>query len=69
MSEPTKCRSCNADIIWATTAAGKPAPFDAKPVRVNELKKDLAGVLIASTFDGYVNHFVTCPQSRQWRKT
>ncbi len=27
------CRSCNADIIWATSAqTGKPMPLDAKPV-------------------------------------
>lgn len=69
MAEPTKCRSCSADIVWATTAAGKLAPFDAKPQRVSMITKDLLGNPIAVGVDGYVNHFITCPQARTWRKT
>ena len=26
------CKSCNAPIIWATTQAGRPMPFDKLPV-------------------------------------
>jgi hypothetical protein len=28
----TRCRSCNAELIWATTEKGKPIPLDATPV-------------------------------------
>jgi len=28
----TRCRSCNAELIWATTEKGKPIPLDAEPV-------------------------------------
>lgn len=28
MSEPGKCRSCGADIIWTVTEAGKRMPVD-----------------------------------------
>lgn len=31
MSEPAKCRSCGAAIIWAETPAGKKMPMDAEP--------------------------------------
>lgn len=67
MAEPSKCRSCGAEIVWALTANGKRAPFDAKPITTTPLKpidshEYLAGVSVR----GYVSHFVTCPQSRSW---
>lgn len=43
---PAHCRSCRAEILWATTPKGARAPLNR---------------------DG-VNHFVTCPQSREWGK-
>lgn len=30
-TEPAKCRSCGADILWAKTRAGKNMPVDAVP--------------------------------------
>jgi hypothetical protein len=27
----TRCRSCNAELIWATTEKGKQIPLDAEP--------------------------------------
>lgn len=31
--ESGKCRSCQATVLWATTAKGKAQPLDAKPER------------------------------------
>jgi len=28
----TRCRCCDAEIIWATTEKGKPIPVDSEPV-------------------------------------
>lgn len=54
----SKCRSCEAPIVWAKNAdSGKRAPFD--PIADD------------APFDGSVvsqNHFVTCPQASLWRK-
>lgn len=31
MQKPSRCRSCNAPMIWARTPFGKDQPFDAEP--------------------------------------
>jgi hypothetical protein len=70
MSEPSKCRSCGAAIVWATTSTGKQAPFDAKPIATTDLKPIGDGTYLASnTMRGYVSHFATCPNAAQHRRT
>lgn len=66
------CRSCNAEIIWAVTEAGRRIPLDAEPVKSDELR----GLFVL--YDGpervartvppvYRTHFATCPNADQHR--
>ncbi len=34
----TRCRSCNAELIWATTEKGKQIPLDAEPVENGNIR-------------------------------
>ena len=54
--EVSRCRSCQTSIVWAKTEGGKPIPLDLSRVRV------VAGQRHA------LNHFATCPHSREWRR-
>lgn len=70
-----KCRSCGADVIWATKSDGKKLPLDAKPI---------TGPLYSTIGEGgetacarvdrlppgqcYRSHFETCPDAKQWTK-
>lgn len=71
------CRSCNAPVVWATSAtSGKAIPLDATPVDDGNLflDGDIAKSFKADEFDAlfaplrFVSHFVTCPQAGQWRR-
>ena len=64
------CRSCNAEIIWIKTSAGKPMPLDAKP---EKLFVYLSGESHPSQSDWqmrdcYRSHFATCPNAASHRK-
>jgi len=74
-----KCRSCQAPVIWALTAAAHtPIPIDPDPVPTGNLvleqhPKVVAPVAVFVTQETagavrYVSHFVTCPQAGRWRK-
>lgn len=62
----SKCRSCNAEIIWIETKSGKMMPCDPTPLADGE------GVLGKVVDDGsgtlYISHFATCPEADSWRK-
>lgn len=76
------CKSCRAEIIWATTRprdptkTGKPMPIDPELVVGGNiaLSVDDAGMLIARhvppapTVEAYVAHFSTCPNADEFRK-
>lgn len=72
-----KCRSCNADIYWATFKEGA-HPIDRTPVESGPLILALtsAGKLVAShvgpsVYPGrnhYTSHFSTCPNRVEHRK-
>ncbi len=62
---PGKCRSCSADILWATTEAGKTIPLDVKPAP-GLFSVDERGV--ARSAKVYVSHFATCPNAQKHRK-
>lgn len=55
----SKCRSCQASIVWMKTARGANMPVDADSVDEGD---DL--------FDHtrHVSHFATCPNAAQHRK-
>lgn len=76
------CRSCDAPIIWATSAkTGKNMPVNAEPVKGGTIALDWshdgtvrANVLSVRQLAGASfgrplrsSHFATCPQARQWR--
>jgi hypothetical protein len=77
---PRQCRSCGAPIIWAHTAAGKIAPFDAQPSpegrwRITDGVAAYVGsaepslnMLTGKPDAYYTNHFATCPDRDEWRK-
>jgi len=68
------CRSCEAEIEWAQTDAGKMMPLDAKPTddgtfvliggktrKANQGDLELRRPL-------HTSHFATCPNAAQHRK-
>jgi hypothetical protein len=73
----SKCRSCDAEIIWAITSAGKRMPVD--------LLEDENGNVELITVDTvpkaivhaqppmepanlHMAHFVTCPHADRWKR-
>ena len=67
MSE--RCRSCNAEVVWARTKAGKlnPMQLDARGtwVIVDGTARTME---LGDTGPYYSSHFATCPQANDWRK-
>lgn len=81
MSEFTieRCKSCNAEIIWATTTQARSMPIDAKPRPGGNIALDhrpglppLARVLTVTQQFGrktmYTSHFATCPNAKKHRR-
>jgi hypothetical protein len=73
------CRSCDADIVWASTGGGKAMPVDValaddgnvELTRTNGHRGPTATVLTGpSLFPVPLRkaHFVTCPQASEWRR-
>lgn len=56
-----RCRSCQAPILWVVLQSGKRAPLD----KATTVVFDEEGV----SFTGHLNHFATCPQSKEWKKS
>lgn len=77
-----RCRSCDAEIIWAATPAGKSMPLDATPTPAGNVELSgesgrpvaivLAGLFLADARSAgrelFMPHHATCPQARTWRK-
>jgi hypothetical protein len=67
-----KCRSCDADIVWALTEADKRIPLDAAPAADGNLVL-VDGVARAPRIDDapgavtYVSHYATCPNADKHR--
>jgi hypothetical protein len=49
-----QCRSCGAQIVWATTAADRPIPLSLATVQTCDGQKWL------------LSHFSDCPDSKGW---
>lgn len=78
----SRCRSCGAEIFWATSSSGKAMPLNAKPdpmgnVRVFGASSARSAVVLAGErlelahaagAPLYMPHHATCPQGRAWRK-
>lgn len=74
------CRSCNAEIVWAWTAANKSMPVDAAPTDAGTLRlldlptgprveviADPDQWMLIPEVGRYTSHFATCPQADRWR--
>lgn len=68
------CRSCGAEILWATTENGKRIPIDPEPAErpsgLFKLEQSLLGLKAVSVAGEpvYLSHFVTCPNAAAHRK-
>ncbi|UVT24951.1 hypothetical protein NXT08_22380 [Rhodococcus pyridinivorans] len=80
-AEITRCGTCRADIVWASTEKGNAIPVEpASTPNGNLMLSTVAGVRLAAVVKGsrrdalaaagvplYLSHFVSCPQASQWR--
>lgn len=73
----SRCRSCNAEIIWAVTAAGKRMPLDeASNAEGNVLLHENGTCIVLAAGDDrewedssrHTSHFATCPNADQHRR-
>ena len=64
----SKCRSCGAKIIWATTERGKRMPLDAVADTRIVLEHRDGQPPLARVVATYVSHFTTCPNAAEHRK-
>ena len=77
----SKCRACDASILWSlTSATGKRMPLDEDPVPegdfvIEERGRDLyahhvreKGLNLNPRSDRFTSHFVTCPAASDFRK-
>lgn len=70
------CKTCEAPIIWATTAAGKAMPLDESPVLVGGEWVLLPGGQTRKATDEdkglhrpmYMPHWATCPDAPSFRR-
>lgn len=79
---PSRCTSCDANIIWVTTAAtGKPMPVDVEPhpdgnvLLTERIGRSPLAEVVAAGQDSLIpgeplrrSHFATCPQADQHRR-
>jgi len=74
----SRCRSCDAPLLWARTERGRRIPLDPEPYTGPEpgglfvLRDDVAIAVSPGAFEGeplYRSHFVTCPHANDWRRT
>ena len=82
VTQPTKCRSCGAAVLWAMTRNAKRMPIDAQPVpegnMVLTLKAGPPQALLVEKFyadkhtepgrNRYTSHFSTCPNAQEHRR-
>lgn len=57
----TRCRSCEALIVWFKTASGKRMPVDAETTQPIDAEHQL-------DLSRHRSHFATCPNSAQHRR-
>lgn len=70
----SRCRSCNAPIVWARTEAGKNMPLDVAPT-INgniELRSGIAHYVTPdhnAIGQRFTSHFATCEFAKAHRRT
>ena len=65
----SRCKSCNAEIWWGVTEAGKPMPLDNTSHKgVVAVGTDLDGNERVRVVDVFTSHFATCPNAEEHRK-
>jgi hypothetical protein len=57
----TKCRACEALIVWFKTANGKRMPVNAETTKPTDAEHQL-------DLKRHVSHFSSCPQAATFRK-
>jgi len=64
-----RCRSCGAEIEWATTTNGTRIPVDPGPAADGNLvvKQGIAWIVGPGKGDR-ISHFATCPSAGQHRR-
>jgi hypothetical protein len=65
-----KCRSCGAQIEWATTAAGKAIPLNPYPVNGGnlEFRGRMVHYVQPNQTPRFTSHFSDCPNASNHRK-
>ena len=78
-----KCKSCNEEIIWIKMRSGKSMPCNADSIiywknpkgkatvitpNGETYRADLEGDLDKATGIGYIPHWATCPQAKNFRR-
>lgn len=70
-----RCRSCDAEIIWAVTDSGKNMPLDVGPAErpsglfTLDTTCEPPHATSAAGQPVYLSHFVTCPNADAHRKS
>jgi len=69
-----RCKSCDAEIIWAVTEAGNRIPIDAEPIErppnqflLVEIDNEVVAHRAVEPL--YITHFATCPHADEHRRT
>lgn len=72
-----RCKGCRAEIVWRFTEKGERMPLDAKPTRetgqgvyvfdgAEHIRAYLP--LLDGDVERYMNHWATCPMSREFHR-
>jgi hypothetical protein len=65
----SKCKSCGAPIIWATTVAEKKIPLNAEyEMKFVEISTSSRTNLVVQLRKNFSSHFETCPNADKHRK-
>ncbi len=78
MRAKPRCRSCDQEVTWVVTEAGRFMPLDPIPTAVGNvvLVDGPGGSKVARVVDSlgdgveprWRSHFATCPQAKRWRR-
>lgn len=55
----SKCKGCNANIIWIKTKAGKQMPCNVEKITIVTEQGE--------TITGYMPHWATCPEYKKFK--
>lgn len=73
MKTMTRCKSCDAEILWSRTINNKAIPLDVEKVYGGNIILEAEGALARVvkpniSVKRYVSHFSTCPNAKRHRK-